>query len=306
MEGLWLIVLLGAFMAALLATRSYRRRLLATWEEQTLGPCTVWSDSDGVARIVGFDTGILQSESGRQIAAHMAPVHMFSLGAVAGAALVVRIGQLAIRVPQSQLPLWDLVWVAVPAVIWLGVCIAEHLRLRLNLLPELVQREEFSGRDALEIAGVIHLVTSRHRLWLLTLGALGLPTSVIATLVIVVLVVSLWWLVHRSGTKLEPWMVMPSELERPFLGMKDQIREGSWVAPIGLLLVIGAAALLYFNDLSSFAVAVFSAVGCGLVVASERASRMYTQQATLPQLLDHLAGLMRRAARADSLAGATA
>jgi hypothetical protein len=250
---------------------------------------TFWCDSQGCLRLVTFATDLLSIPAARSLAARLSPIHMFSLGTVLGAGTILRLGQLILPQSMLDLPTWALVWVAFLATVWLGVFVAERCfvtsRFAESSLGEEASREAFDG---VLLAGVLYHLSTRHRLLLLTFAAMGLPAPWHVTLLFLLGIAAIYAYFSRGAARHILFTAIPSELERPFLPIKDQMRDGVWVAPAGLLLVLGAATLLFFNDVSSFTVAALCTIGCGLVVASERLSRIYSHHVSLAQFRQRL------------------
>lgn len=287
METLWVLWLLLFLVVYVSMTQRQWRREMTACVPIKAPLYTAWCDDRGNLRFVQFSTDLLGSPVEQTVRSYFAPIHWFSLGCVAGAGIVFRLGQMLWPATNLDLPLWDLVWVGFVAIVWLAVFIAEHVRLRFALRESHASFTNW-GDEIVAMTGAIHAVTSQHRLLLLALAAVGLPAQWHVTLVALVVVGAFWWLARATGSHASVLNVLPGELERPFSSLAEQIREGVWIAPTSFLLVIGAAALLYFNDVSSVAVAALSALGCGLVVTSERISRLYTHQKSLDHFREEL------------------
>ncbi len=288
MEGLWLVAILAVFLAAVIVSRRQWLKKLQLWTPKQEQGYSLWLDERGVVRVVGFDRHVVNTELGRFITARLLPAHLFALGAVAGAALSFRVGQVLLVLEERHLAYWDLAWIAVVGLVWLVTGIVEQLWLLPRILREMVEEGLAPHADPLHVAVVFHYALMRHRLGFVMIAALGLPANWLATLVIILLVAAMWLIFRSEATSQEFWMAIPGDLEKPFLKLKDQLIEGLWITPFGLLLVLSAGALLYFNDVSSFMVAALSAIACGFVVASERMSRLYSQATTTDELRSRL------------------
>ena len=218
-------------------------------------------------------------------------IHLVSLGFLAGAACVFRLGQICLSAEMVDLPAWALIWVSLVSLLWFLVYLVEYAVFRQSqfreYLKELCGKD---GRDEVAVCISLHGLVVQHRMILLILAAVGMPAPwQVSSAVVVILatvIAGFYWLTKSKG-----WLrqfIIPSELERPFLSLPEQIREGVWVTPAGFLLVIAAATLVYFGDVSSLAVAVISIIGAGLVIVSERLSRIHTHSQTLEELRDRL------------------
>lgn len=282
------LLLLGLVVAIVLFSRKQWKSESAHCEPLSTPYYTLWKTSGGGLRFISFSLDVTSTPAGIGVFSLFAPIHWFTLGLLAGAGLAFRIGQLVWAAPPRDLPMWDFLWVAVVGSVWAGTFLAEHIRLRSTGFGRRNALTNFINDDAVLLACATHAAVSRHRLLLLAIAALGLPAQWHVTVAALVTVAVFWWFARGAGERLTTVTVLPGELERPFLPLAEQIREGVWIAPTGFLLVIGAAALLYFNDLNSFAVALLSALGCGLVVASERISRLHHDQIHFDELRTRL------------------
>ncbi len=287
------VVLLIAVVAVAFVTSRQWATLRRQCEQIATPNYTLWCDGDNCLRLLTFTPTLPTTSAARLIALSFSSIHMFSLGAVVGAAVTMRLIQLLWPHNEIDFPVRALLWVGIVATVWLGVFVAEHMELRSLVLEKRRSlSDEWGVIDPILLAGALHAHLTRHRLYLLALAAVGLPAPWHVTLLIVVGVGALCWFLWRKPSSQVFLAAMPSELERPFLPMREQMRDGIWVAPMGLLLVIGAAALLYFNDVSSLVLAALCAVGCALVVASERISRIHSHHMTLSQFRERMSQLL--------------
>lgn len=288
METVWLIVFVVTLVAVVAAIRLHWRREIRGYLTERTEDYIAFCDDSRIVRFIGFDVSLLRKPVSERIAAKLLPLHLFSLGVLVGAGLVLRLGQLVLPREVIDLPLWALGWIVFVGFVWLAVALAEHRQV-------LAPRALMGDWDPLAGAAVIHAITSRHRLALLAFAALGLPAHGPATLAVLSgvgasLFAIYWW--PTLGRDEPRWIVIPSELARPFLSFKDQVREGLWVMPTGLLLLVGAAALLHFRDVNSLVVASVIAAGCGIVMYCERVSRLHAQKHTLTELRAKLASFL--------------
>lgn len=279
-----ILLLLGLLVAIVLFSRKQWKSETASCEPLPTSHYTIWKTPDGALRFISFSLDVTSTSAGLAVLSLFAAIHWFTLGLLAGAGIAFRIGQLVWGATPWDLPMWDFLWVALVGSVWAGTFLAEHIRLRRTGFACSEAIDHVITEDALLAACATHAAISRHRLLLLAIAALGLPAQWHVTIAALVTVAVFWWFARGAGDRLATVTVLPGELERPFLPLAEQIREGVWIAPTGFLLVIGAAALLYFNDLNSFAVALLSALGCGLVVASERISRLHHNQIHFDEL----------------------
>ncbi|MCX7625689.1 MAG: hypothetical protein N2Z21_05705 [Candidatus Sumerlaeaceae bacterium] len=283
-----ILLLLGLVVAIVLFSRKQWKSEMVNCEQVATSHYTLWKDPKSGVRFISFSLGVLTTPIGIAVSSLFTAIHWFSLGLLVGAGIAFRLGQLLWPATSMDLPMWDFLWVLVVGSVWAGTFLAEHVRLRRASHSRSETVADMMGQDVVLAACATHAAVSRHRLCLLAIAALGLPAQWHVTMAALIIVAVFWWFARGVGEHLALVTLLPGELERPFLPLGEQIREGVWIAPTGFLLVIGAAALLYFNDLNSFAVALLSSVGCGLVVASERISRLHHDQTHFDELRERL------------------
>lgn len=215
----------------------------------------------------------------------LVPVQIFSLGFLSGVCFVLLIARLALSPTSADLALWTTLWIMAVAVAWGGVMAAEHVLIeklhRTGVFRELLS----NGVDPLALASALSLAIRTHRIWIIVTMLIGLAvvslgqwlvTGVLCACVAAILIA------YRT----QPLFfesVAPWDAEKPLLSPREQVREGVWIGPVGLVLMLSTVVLMGVSSFSAVLAFIVLNAGIVLVLWGERVSRATTLSFTVEE-----------------------
>ncbi len=215
----------------------------------------------------------------------LVPVQIFSLGFLTGVCFVLLIARLALSPSSADLALWTTFWIIAVAVTWGVVLAAEHVLIekfhRTGVFRELLS----NGADPLAIASALSLAIRTHRIWIVVTMLIGLAvvslgqwlvTGVLFACVAAILIA------YRTQPHLFE-SVAPWDAEKPLLSLREQVREGVWIGPVGLVLMLSTVVLMGVSSVSAVLAFIVLNAGIILVLWGERVSRATTFSFTVDE-----------------------
>lgn len=204
-------------------------------------------------------------------------IHTFMLGLLSGLCIA---GVCAKVVLAGTAPVncvkWFFVWLMIVGTTWAIVYLLERALIERMIRRGQLERFAQDAGDPLLVAAALHFFSRRYTVWAVMAAFLGGalmtatdPSGIIVSLVMLLAVGLVGWYARDEKSQ---W-VAPRDLEKAVFSLGENIRDGGWVAPAGLLIGAASIGLLYFSRAEASLVMGAAVAAAMLALWSERASR---------------------------------